>query len=133
MVKGILEAEGFEIIGEDEAFFCKFVNRKLLGEVGIHVDNFLIVGKKKFVEEVIAMVKSKLKVTKAEWDKMKFMEIDIDASVPGMIKVIMEAYMSTITKFNTSRSRNPKEPLNSIEVKLLRGYIGKLLWLSGNV
>ena len=64
---------------------------------------------------------------------MRLIGIDIDASIPGQVKVSMEEYAATIKKINVFRSSNPKEPLNEVEVKILRGYVGKLLWLSGNV
>ena len=128
-----MEADGFKIIGEDEAFFMKNVGGELNGMVAVHVDDFLIAGKTKFVQDVIDMVSKNLKVSKVEWDRMRFTGVDIDASVPGLVKVNMDAYASTITKISTFRSSNPRELLNDIEVKLLRGYVGKLLWLSGNV
>ena len=43
-VRPLLEKNGFKIAGEDEAYFYKNVGGALIGQVAIHVDDFLITG-----------------------------------------------------------------------------------------
>ena len=52
----MLEEDGCEVTGQDEAYFQKFQHGKLQGQVGLHVDNILLLGNTKFIKETIDLI-----------------------------------------------------------------------------
>ena len=65
-VRPLLEKEGFKISGEDSACFYKNIKGKLIGQVAVHVDDFIITGATEFIDSVLDIVKEKLKISKIE-------------------------------------------------------------------
>ena len=63
-IRPLLEENGFKISGEDSAYFYKNIDGNLVGQIAIHVDDFIITGKKEFINNVVKMVTDKLKVSK---------------------------------------------------------------------
>ena len=104
----------------------------LIGQVAIHVDDFIITGKKNFIDHVIEMIKDKLKISKTERGKFRFTGIDVEQTEEG-IQISMEDYANSIQQIPIFRKDSDNSPLTPAEQKIYRKYVGKLLWLSENV
>ena len=61
-VRPLLEKDGFKISGEESACFYKNIDGKLMGQVAIYVDDFILTGNNKFIDHVLAIVTQKLKI-----------------------------------------------------------------------
>ena len=57
-----MEKGGFNIAGEDEAYFYKTVDGELKGQVAVHVDDFFVAGNSEFFNHVEKLVGSSLKI-----------------------------------------------------------------------
>ena len=88
-VRPLLIKDGFKIAGEDEAFFYKNVGGKLVGQVAVHVDDFIIAGTDEFNEHMIKMIEGQLKVSTLERGRFRFTGVDIEERPDG-IHVSME-------------------------------------------
>ena len=131
-VRPLLEKNGFKIAGEDEAYFYKNVKGALIGQVAIHVDDFLITGSDRFIEDILGLINDQLKVSKVERGKFRFTGIDIEEKPDG-IHISMEDYVQSIKLIPIFRDDPDSSSLTVQEVKLYRKYVGKFLWLAENV
>lgn len=66
----------FKIAGEDEAFFHKYLDGVLLGQVAIHVDNLIMARSDRFIEEMLKLIELQLTILKVERTKFRFTGID---------------------------------------------------------
>ena len=131
-VRPLLEKYGFKIAGEDEAYFYKNVGGALIGQVAIHMDDFLITGSDRFIKDILGLIDDQLKVSKVERGKFRFTGIDIEEKSEG-IHISMEDYVKSIKLIPIFRDDPDSSDLTSTEVKLYRKYVGKFLWLAENV
>ena len=91
-VRPLLEKYGFKIAGEDEAYFYKNDGGTINGQVAIHVDDFLITGSDRFINDILGLIDDQLKVSKVERGKFRFTGIDIEEKSEG-IHISMEDYV----------------------------------------
>ena len=66
-VRPLLTEAGFQTSGQDEAYFYKYEKGELVGQVAVHVDDFIIAGSTKFVADVVTLVSETLRVSKVEY------------------------------------------------------------------
>ena len=71
------------------------------------------------------------KLSKVEHDIFRFTGMDIKKE-KDKITVSMNDYADSITAIPTFRKEDNTEPLNDLERKVYRKYVGKLLWLTEN-
>ena len=96
------------------------------------MDDFLISGKKKFLDKTVKLVSDELKISKVEKDSFRFTGIDI-VKKGQQVEVSMEDYADTIKKIPVFRQDVATSKLNEVEMKMFRKYVGKVLWLAENV
>ena len=125
-VRPILENNGFKIAGEDEAYFSKNKGGVLLGQVAVHVDDFLITGSEKFINDILALISGQLTVSKVERNEFRFTGIDVAKKSDG-IYISMEEYVKSIKLIPVFRNDDDTSSLTATEVKLYRKYVGKFL------
>jgi hypothetical protein len=96
-----------------------------------HVDNFNVAGTCKFVDSVIEVLNTELKVSKVEKNKFRFMGVDIEKTANG-IEISMEDYAKSMEKIEEIRIAKPDDPLTRPDLAVCRKYTGKLSWLASN-
>ena len=96
------------------------------------MDDFNIAGDPDFVEKVVGAVKGELTISKREDDVFRFTGVDVRKTVDG-IKISMNDYAESIEKIKEFRPAKRTDPLMPAELKLYRGYTGKISWLADNV
>ena len=116
----------------DEAFYYFHDGIELKGLVLTHVDNFTIAEKAEFVEKIIQKVEAELTVSKIERGSFRFTGVDVKKINNG-IEVSMNDYAESISKIEEFRKGKKDDKLLSSELKLFRGYTGKIGWLAENV
>ena len=129
-VKKILEQNGYKRVTGDEAYYFKYENGKLVGQILLHVDDFIMAGDARFVNETTKMFENALTVSKVEDDKFRFCGVDISL-IDGKIIVEMEDYADSLTEIEI-RNVKKTEQLDKNEMKQLRKITGKVNWLAEN-
>lgn len=126
-VKPLLLKAGFKMMCGDEAFFYKNVDGKLVGDVTVHVDYFIIAGNNKFMMDIMKMVSEELKVSKVEHEKFDFTGINMERKADGSIHFSMEVYAKYVEKIPVFWKEDNSSILTDAEKTLYRKYVGKLL------
>ena len=129
-VKNILEENGYKRVTGDEAYYFKYENGKLVGQLLLHVDDFMIAGEAKFVDETTKMFEKTLTVSKVEDNRFRFCGVDVSLK-DGKIMIEMEDYADSLTEVKI-RNVKKTELLDKIEMKQLRKITGKVNWLAEN-
>ena len=129
-VKNILEENGYKRVTGDEAYYFKYENGKLVGQLLLHVDDFMMAGEAKFVNETTKMFEKTLTVSKVEDNKFRFCGVDVSLK-DGKIIVEMEDYADSLTEVEI-RNVKKTEMLDKNEMKQLRKITGKVNWLAEN-
>ena len=124
-VKAILEENGYKRVTGDEAYYYKQEDGKLIGQLLLHVDDFMMAGEEKFVDETTKMFEKTLTVS-----KFRFCCVDVSLK-DGKILVEMEDYADSLAEVEI-RNAKKTEPLDKIEMKQLRKVTGKVYWLAEN-
>ena len=119
------------ILDGDEAFYFRHdENGNLEGMVSSHVDDFILAGTEKFLEEIMSKIAQKLEISKLEDNEFRFTRMDVKKD-GDVIVVSMEDYAKSLEKIEI-RKGMPDDPLTEIEMKMYRKYVGKLSWLASN-
>ena len=129
-MKAILEENGYKRVTGDEAYYYKQEDSKVIGQLLLHVDDFMMAGEEKFVDETTKMFEKTLTVSKIEDDKFRFCGVDVSLK-DGKILVEMEDYADSLAEVEI-RNAKKTEPLDKIEMKQLRKVTGKVNWLAEN-
>ena len=99
-VKAILEENGYKRVTGDEAYYYKQEDGKLIGQLLLHVDDFMMAGDEKFVNETTKMFEKTLTVSKIEDDKFRFCGVNVSLK-DGKILVEMEDYADSLFCWET--------------------------------
>ena len=128
-VRETLSEFGLRTMPGDEVFYFKNTDGKLIGAILSHVDDFIVTGEKKFVEQIVEGIKSRMTVSKVEESEFRFTGLDVKVSKEG-IKVSMDEYADSVEEVEEIRKAHRSEELTKIELKEYRKYSGKMSWLS---
>ena len=131
VVKKIFLKHGLELLPSDNAYFYCRRNGDLIGQVVIHVDDFFISGTGKFLDWLLDIIKTNLKVSKVEFGSFRFTGVDIRQEERKIV-VSMNAYSDSLKPITDFRKDNNTVLLNDLELKVFRKYTGKLSWLAEN-
>ena len=122
---------GIKRLPGDEAFYYRHDKMgNLDGMISTHVDDFILAGRERFIEEITERVKIKLDISKMEDLVFRFTGIDVKKTEGG-IEISMNDYAGSLEKINV-RDGKADEPLTREEIKVFRKYVGKLNWLASN-
>ena len=109
----------------DEAFYFRHdENGNLEGMVSSHVDDFILAGTDKFLDEITSKIAQKLEISKLEDNEFRFTGMDVKKD-GDVIVVSMEDYAKSLEKIEIRKGMT-NEPLTEIELKMFRKYVGKL-------
>ena len=128
-VKNIFKELGLRKLDGDEAVYYRLDEEgSLEGMVSIHVDDFDLAGKKRFVEMITEEVGRVLDVSMVESDCFRITGIDVKKVIDG-IEISMEDYAKSMEDIQI-REAKANEMLTRDELKVFRKYVGKLNWLA---
>ena len=86
------------ILDGDEAFYFRHnENGNFGGMVSSHVDDFILAGTEKFLEEIMSKIAQKLEISKLEDNEFKFTGMDVKKD-GDVIVVSMEDYAKSLGK-----------------------------------
>ena len=128
-VKKILSDNQYMTVQGGEAFYYKKDHGELSGMVLIHIDDFMMAGKDKFVEETTRILDEALTISKIEDDSFRFCGVDLKL-IDGSIEVSMEDYTESLEEVLLHPGKRKKEELNDKEMTAFRKITGKISWLS---
>ena len=104
---------GLRILDGDEAFyFRRDKNGNLDGIVSSHVDDFILAGSDRFLEEITRKIAEKLEISKLEDNEFRFTEMDVKKD-GDVIVVSMEDYTKSLRKIEI-RKGIPDDPLTEV-------------------
>ena len=106
-------------------YFKRNKEGDLEGLISTHVDDFILAGTEKSVEEIISKIVQKLEISKLEDNEFRFTGMDVKKDGDVMV-VSMEDYTKSLEKIEI-RKGIPDDPLTEIEMKMYRKYVAKLL------
>ena len=130
-VKVVFDECGLRILDGDEAFYFRHdKNGNLDGMVSSHVDDFILAGSDRFLEEITRKIAEKLEISKLEDNEFRFTRMDVKKD-GDVIVVSMKDYAKSLGKIEI-RKVMPNDPLTEVEMKMYRKYVGKLSWLASN-
>ena len=114
----------------DPGLFFYSVNGKLEGLIGLHVDDFLHCGSRKFDTDVIMPVMQLFKVGKNEKNNFLYTGFSIKQDKNG-ISLDQYEYVKNLDVpiLETSRAMNRNEDLGAVELSELRKICGSLNWI----
>ena len=123
-----LEKLGLHKIHADGAIFSFVQSGKLHGLVVSHVDDFLLIGDQVFHNKVELKLQEIFKFSKIESGTFKYCGCTIRVKDNSVIELDQQSY---IDGFKTLEIKEKHDrPISSEELKLLRGKIGEILWVS---
>ena len=94
------------------------------------MDDFILAGTEKFLEEITNMIAEKLEILKLEDNEFRFTGMDVKKD-GDVIIVSMEDFPKSLGTIEI-RKGMPDDPLTEVEMKVYRKYVGKLSWLASN-
>ena len=97
-VREVFNESRMKILKGDEAFYyCHDEEGNLEGMISSHVDDFVLAGMRKFIEEITMKIKEKLDILKLEDDVFRFTGIDVTKEEDRII-VSMDEYANSLDK-----------------------------------
>jgi hypothetical protein len=132
-VEGKLKELGFQKSKYDQGLFFKIHGGKLIGMVGLHVDDFLTCGGKMFKFSILPKLLQHFQVGKSESSEFMYTGYKIVQNSQG-IKLDQVDYVTNITVpiLDAERLKQKEEPMNQEELTSYRGMVGTLNWTVGN-
>ena len=118
-VREVFDECKLRILDGDEAFYFRHdENGNLEGMVSSHVDDFILAGTEKFLEEITSKIAQKLEISKLEDNEFRFTGMDVKKD-GDVIVVSMEDYAKSLEKIEI-RKGMPDDPLTEIEMKMYK-------------
>jgi hypothetical protein len=132
-VSNKLEELGFKKSKYDFGLFYKIHAGKLVGMVGLHVDDFLTCGGKMFKMEILPKLLKHFQVGKSESTEFMYTGYKLVQNMHG-IKLDQVDYVSNITvpQLDAERIKQKEQPMTQYELSGFRGMVGTLNWTVGN-
>ena len=131
--KAWIEKNGYQKMTGDSAFYYKREDGILTGMILLHVDDVIMGGSHKFVNQTTEMIKQRFNISKTNDGSFRFCGLDITLKPDGRITVSMEDYANSLEKMYVDKKRDKDEETTYRENCDLRENIGKLAWLADNV
>ena len=130
-VREVFDECRLRILDGDEAFYFRHDENGNLEEmVSSHVDDFILAGTDRFLEEITRKIAEKLEISKLEDNEFRFIGMDVKKD-GDVIIVSMEDYAKSLGMIEI-RKVMPDDPLTEVEMKVYKKYVGKLSWLASN-
>ena len=126
-----LEKAGFEVSCYDPGlFYLKNRDGKLVGFVGLHVDDFISAGTPRFSTEVMPDILTIFQVGKSETRSFLYTGFQID-QVKDKITLDQDGYVAklVIPALPAERLLLKNEDMNSEELTIYRGMVGSTNWV----
>ena len=120
---------GLHRIHSDGAMFTYVINGKLHGLVTTHSDDLILAGDETFDENITSKLKDMFTFSKFEENKFKYCGCNITVVEDGTITLDQNDYIDKIEELVVENLDESTE-LSKAEIKLVRGKIGELLWVS---
>merc|ERR1712236_76105 len=116
-VKETLQKLRLKTLPGDNAVYYEHRNRKLIGLILSHVDDFTIAGTREFVKRIVTGIQERFTVSKVEEDNFRFTGLDVKTK-NGKIEISMEDYVESKKEIKEIRKANRNEKLTNAELKL---------------
>ena len=132
-VSNKLKELGFERSKYDLGLFYKLHGGKLIGMIGLHVDDFLTCGDKMFKFSILPKLLKHFQVGKSETSEFMYTGFKIFQNNSG-IKLDQVDYVTNITvpMLDAERLKQKEQPMDQDELSGYRGMVGTLNWTVGN-
>ena len=127
----LAEQDCTEVASEPGLFICKDRQGKVIGVVGVHVDDFLhIGGSKEFQEKVIGRIHDQFQVGKNERTTFTYTGFEIHQTDNGIL-LNQEQYLADliIPEISAAREKEKQDSLSEAETTHLRKMAGCLNWI----
>ena len=128
-LKKSLETLGMKALSSDSAFFTLHKDGKLIGFVGIHVDDLLMCGNSLFESLVAGNLMKHFKFSKLEKRKFTYLGCEIEKLPCGDISLNQNEYIQKIREVVVP-ARSNTCGVSDYEKKEIRRVVGELLWVS---
>ena len=126
----VLSNLGMHKAHADGAMFSYVKSGKLHGLIASHVDDLFIAGDKVFRENVESKLADIFKFSKVECNSFKYCGCTISKTNAGII-VDQQEYVENLEPIDVDvATEDLDRPLSQAEIKMLRGRIGEVLWIS---
>ena len=130
-LKGFLLKAGCKNCSLDPGLFYLQVERKLMGLILIHVDDFLVAGNAKFKNEIVKKIMMKYDISKHMTGTFKYIGITISQD-SEFIKLDQNDYMQCVKIIDLDKGRQAQKNamLTAEEKTQYLSLLGKISWLS---
>lgn len=105
-------------------------NNKLVGVMGVHVDDTAVAGEGKIFESAIKALKERFPYRKWRTRSGEFCGAWYDQKDDGTIHMSMSGFVDKIRPINIPKHAEKGSPLTPAQIKVLRAVNGSLNWLS---
>ena len=119
VVEYLISLGGRTLVG-DECLLYFHIEKKLVGIVELHVDDFQGAGSDWFEKHVMDAIENKFKLSKRESQIFKYTGIDVMTKPDGSIEINQEAYKDTLETIDIDNNADNERPLNKEEFKKFR-------------
>ena len=126
-----LQAMGMKSLSGDDCFFYLIKNEKLVGICLIHVDDFLIAGDKKFLDDTEDALKERFTFGRIEAGKFKFTGLNIKESLEGIF-IDQNDYVQSLHPIKIDKLAGKEEKLSKEKFAEFRRLTGQLSWAAEN-
>ena len=120
---------GMHRVHSDGAMFTYVKEGKLHGIVTTHSDDLILAGDETFEENITVKLKDMFTFSKFEENKFKYCGCNITVADDGTITLDQNDYIEKLDELFVEKIDESTE-LSKEEIKLVRGKIGELLWIS---
>ena len=120
---------GMHQVHADGTLFSYVKDGKLHGLIVSHVDDLLIMGNSKFEMDIEKKLSGTFIFSKIENKSFKYCGCQISVEDNGDILLDQNKYVETLKEIKEENDDEDRE-LSAPEVKILRGKIGEILWVS---
>ena len=126
----VLKSLGCKQSKLDPALFYFWMNGKLAGVIGSHIDDFLHAGDDSFEYVVMEKLRDRFLAGKVESSNFRYVGYQVTQN-NGCLVLNQDDYAKSITVENVPANRlsNKSDKLNQLESTQLRSLAGKLNWL----
>ena len=126
----ILTSLGMIVTRADKAVFT-YLDNNLQGMVIVHVDDMLYIGSDSFLERVMNMFKSRLKISREDSVAFKYLGVSIKQNADGIV-LDQTNYVKglKVDLLDKERLKEKESFASSEEITLFRQAVGQLGWLT---
>ena len=110
----------------DESVFFQKKSDKLVGAAACHVDDFLLFGKRDFIEKIAKNLKDKFLVSSENKSAFKYLGLELKQSSSGFL-MSQKRYIDEINCMQDMRRQDEK--LDKYEMRNLRALAIQLNWI----